>query len=298
MIGYKLDTDSRPGAKKPGAATPEAGPVCAQEDADGVVIRARGVCKSHALKNGARVEALRDADLDVRPGEFLTLAGPSGCGKSTLLNILAGLLPADAGSVDFRGTQNANARKSLGYISQADALLPWRTVLANVELGLEIRGAQKAERREMAMDLMRRVGLSGFENCYPFELSGGMRKRAAVIRTLAYDPEVIFMDEPFVGLDVQTRDELEEDILSLWSERKKTIVLVTHDLGEAITLSDRVALMTARPGRVKRVFDVPLKRPRSVAETKFSPDFVRLHKEIWADLSLEAAKSKKEGGHE
>lgn len=263
----------------------------------GVSIAAHEVVKAHRLKSGGRVLALDRVSLQVRPQEFLTIVGPSGCGKSTLLQLMAGLLSPDAGDILMNGRGRGAAPPRLGYISQNDTLLPWRTVRGNVAMGLELRGVPRTERRATAERLMEQVGLAGFGKCYPFELSGGMRKRAAVIRTLAYDPDIIFMDEPFVGLDVQTRDALEEDILRLWQEHRKTIVLVTHDLAEAITLSDRVVLLTARPGTVRAEYPVSLPRPRSVAETKFTEQFVRLHKAIWQDLADEVRRASAEGSH-
>lgn len=265
---------------------------------EGAVICADGVTKSYHLKNRKTVLAIRDIRLHVRSREFLSIVGPSGCGKSTLLNLLAGLGKPDSGQIAVSGGMGKDGFPTLGYISQSDTLLPWRNVRENVEIGLELRGRPKNERRETAERLMAQVGLTGFEKSYPFELSGGMRKRAAVIRTLAYDPDIIFMDEPFVGLDAQTRDALEEDILLLWQKHRKTIVLVTHDLAEAITLSDRVVLLTARPATVKAQYDIPLPRPRSVVETRFTPQFVALQKTIWADLGDEVRRAVAGIGHE
>lgn len=262
------------------------------------IIRACGVCKSHRLTNGESVQALDNIDLCVAEREFLTLVGPSGCGKSTLLALLAGLSRPDSGEIVLDGRLGGLARPSLGYISQRDSLLPWRTVLGNVELGLELRAVPRKKRREQARSLLDQVGLAGFEHSYPFELSGGMRKRVAVVRSLAYGPDILFMDEPFVGLDVQTRDALEEDILKLWHRRQKTIVLVTHDLSEAITLSDRIVLLTARPGRVKAEYLVDLPRPRSVVEVRFTDAFVALHRTIWRALSVEVQHGAQGRGHD
>jgi NitT/TauT family transport system ATP-binding protein len=257
-----------------------------------VLISAGGIHKSYRSQNNERVSALHDVSLDIRQGEFVAIVGPSGCGKSTLLNILAGLFKPDAGQIIIDNRESAGINFKAGHISQADTLLPWRNVLENAELGLEIRGVDRQERRSAAVRLLEKVGLNGFERSYPFELSGGMKKRAAIVRTLAYDPEIIFMDEPFVGLDVQTRDMLEEDILKIWQETRKTIVFVTHDLAEAITLADRIILMTGRPGTIKSQYLTKLPRPRSAAEIKFTPQFTRLHKQIWDDLSAEVVKSR------
>lgn len=267
-----------------------------ETEAPRLALCAEGVVKTHRHKGRGRLCVLDGIDLRVREQEFLTLVGPSGCGKSTLLSLLAGLAAPDSGSITAHG--RGGTTPCLGLISQTDTLLPWRTIRTNVEIGLELRGVSTSERRETAERLMAQVGLAGFENSYPFELSGGMRKRAAVIRTLAYDPDIILMDEPFVGLDVQTRDALEEDILSLWQQHRKTIVLVTHDLAEAITLSDRVVLLTARPATIKAEYEIPLPRPRSVVETKFTERFVQLHKTIWRDLSAEVLKASRSVPHD
>jgi len=257
------------------------------ESNDQLLISAQGLSKIHKSQNNEKIVAIENVNLNIHKHEFIAIIGPSGCGKSTLLNILAGLYEPDSGHVliDSNAAKGVNVKS--GHISQTDTLLPWRTVLENVEVGLEIRGAGKKERRVIAEKLIEQVGLKGFERSYPFELSGGMKKRVAVIRTLAYDPEIIFMDEPFVGLDVQTRDMLEEDILKIWQETRKTIVFVTHDLAEAITLADRVILMTARPATIKAEYLITLPRPRSAVETKFNPQFMKIQKRIWDDLSRE-----------
>jgi len=259
-------------------------------------ISVKDVSKTHALKNNAGLSVLSHISLTVQDQEFLTLVGPSGCGKSTLLSLMAGLSKPDSGEIRIHGREGQ--APVLGYISQINTLLPWLTVRGNVEIGLELRRVSDREKKSVSDRLIHQVGLGGFENSYPFELSGGMKKRAAVIRTLAYDPDIIFMDEPFVGLDVQTRDELEEDILKIWQDHRKTIVLVTHDLTEAITLSDRVVLLTARPAAIKSEYAVSLPRPRSVAETRFSEDFITLHRQIWQDLSAEVTRAGKGILHE
>jgi NitT/TauT family transport system ATP-binding protein len=250
--------------------------------------------KTLTSKNKERIFILNDINLEVHNEEFVSIVGPSGCGKSTLLSIIAGLSHSDSGEVTIDGNSKRKGNLNLGMITQTDTLLPWRTVLGNVEIGLELRGVNKAERLIIAETLIDQVGLNGFGKSYPFELSGGMKKRAAVIRTLAYDPDIIFMDEPFVGLDLQTRDELEEDILKIWQEQRKTIIMVTHDLTEAITLSDRVILLSARPAAVIKEYTIDLPRPRSVVETKFTDDFVKLHKQIWHDLSAEVIRGNQE----
>ena len=261
-------------------------------------ISVKDVSKTHILKSNETIFVLNRISLSIQDQEFVTLVGPSGCGKSTLLSLMAGLSKIDSGEIRIHGRGKKKDAPVLGFISQTDTLLPWRTVRGNVEIGLELRGVSKEEKRFVSDRLIDQVGLKGFENSYPFELSGGMKKRAAVIRTLAYDPDIIFMDEPFVGLDVQTRDELEEDILKIWQEHRKTIVLVTHDLTEAITLSDRVILLSARPAAIKAEYDIALPRPRSVGATRFSDHFIKLHRQIWQDLSAEVTKAAEEGLHE
>lgn len=233
------------------------------------------------------VTALSGMDLRVEQGELVALVGPSGCGKTTVLNVLAGQVRPSAGSVRLAGEPVKGVLPSVGYISQADTLLPWRSVLDNVALAMELRGVDKSERRARARELMARMGLAGFENCWPRELSGGMKKRAAIARVLAVDPAVLMMDEPFAPLDALTRQKLQDDILALWEDTGCTILYVTHDLTEAITLADRVVLMSARPGRAVADYAIDLPRPRRVMDAKFSPRFVELEKTIWQDLSCQ-----------
>lgn len=237
--------------------------------------------------------ALRDLNLDVRVGEFVVLIGPSGCGKSTLLNALAGLLDQRTTSVtgNVQISHRTNGQdKSLGYVFQRDALLPWRTVKENVEIGLEIRGVTAMERARIVDDWIARVGLRGFEKLLPHQLSGGMRQRVALIRTLAYAPDVVLMDEPFGALDSQSRIVLQDELLKLWSSERQTILFVTHDLGEAITLGDRVVLLSKRPGRVEAEYTIDLPRPRSALELRLNPRFDELHHQIWSRLSREVTR--------
>ena len=200
---------------------------------------------------GRRVQALLETDLRISEREFLTIVGPSGCGKSTLMNLIVGLFPASTGEILYRGKRHSGVNRSIGYVTQADNLYPWRTLRKNIEFPLELRGVPARERRERSQHLIQRVGLAGFEDSYPHELSGGMRQRANIVRTLAYEPEVILMDEPFGPLDAQTRLILQNQLLELWQEERKTIIFITHDLGEAVALADRVVVMSARPGRIK-----------------------------------------------
>lgn len=242
--------------------------------------------------NGKTTVAIKNVNLQIADQEFVAIVGPSGCGKSTLLNILAGLIKPSKGEVLLDGKTMHGISSRIGYMSQADSLLPWRTVLDNVALGLEIKGVPKVKRNSLARELIARTGLNGFEDSFPSELSGGMRKRVAIIRILALDPEILFMDEPFGALDVFTKEMLQDDILKLWQETKKTIVFVTHDLAEAITLADRVVLMTSRPSTIKSEYNIPLARPRSALETRFEPQFVELQKLIWNDLRAEVITAK------
>ena len=245
------------------------------------------VTVSFPSPDGSRMTALRDMSLSVEQGELVALVGPSGCGKSTALNVLAGQVRPVSGQVRLAGEPVKGVSPSVGYISQADTLLPWRTVLDNVALAMELRGVEKRERREAARELMARMGLSGFEDNYPRELSGGMKKRAAIARVLAVDPAILMMDEPFGPLDALTKEKLQDEILALWESTGCTILYVTHDLTEAITLADRVVLMSARPGRVVREYPIDLPRPRRVMDVKFSPRFVELERAIWQDLQGE-----------
>ena len=228
--------------------------------------------------------ALEDMALCVEEGELVVLVGPSGCGKTTVLNVLAGQISPVVGQVRLAGEPVNGVLPSMGYISQSDTLLPWRTVLDNVALAMELRGIPKTQRRERARVLMAKMGLAGFEENYPRELSGGMKKRAAIARVLAVDPAILMMDEPFAPLDALTRQRLQDDLLSLWESTGCTILYVTHDLTEAITLADRVVLLSHRPGRVVGEYPIDLPRPRRVMDVKFSPQFVALEKAIWQDL--------------
>ena len=232
------------------------------------------------------VSALEATSLTVAAGEFVTLVGPSGCGKSTLLNIISGLTAASGGSVRLDGRSITGVNRRVGYITQQDNLFPWRTLRDNVALPLEIVGVAPKERREKADHWLERVGLEGFGDAYPHELSGGMRQRGSIVRTLIYEPPVILMDEPFGPLDAQTRIVLQDMLLSIWEGARSTIIFVTHDLTEAIVLADRVLLMSARPGRIVRSDQVNIPRPRNIFQIHENPEFRRLYSEIWNDLRL------------
>jgi NitT/TauT family transport system ATP-binding protein len=254
-----------------------------------VVISIRGV--GHVFRTkGRRVQALAETDLDVYDREFLTIVGPSGCGKSTLMNLIVGLFSPTTGDVLHRGKRHVGVNRSIGYVTQADNLYPWRTLRQNVEFPLELRMVGKDERRERAERLIHRVGLAGFEESYPHELSGGMRQRANIIRTLIYEPEVILMDEPFGPLDAQTRLILQNQLLELWHEERKTIIFITHDLGEAIALADRVVVMSARPGRIKTIARVPISRPRDLFEIHADDRFRESYHAMWVSLEEEVKK--------
>ncbi len=239
------------------------------------------------------VEALRDVSFDVESGEFVALVGPSGCGKSTALNAMASLVSDEevevTGSILVDGVdiRAAGWNQTLGYVFQRDTLFPWRTVLQNVESGLEIRGIKKIERQRRAQQLINLVGLTGFENYFPHQISGGMRQRASLIRTLAYDPQLILMDEPFGALDAQTRMILQAELIRIWTAERKTILFVTHDLAEAITLAERVILFSRRPGTVKKICEVPFPHPRDPFELHGSKEFAEFHASLWRTVSEE-----------
>ena len=231
------------------------------------------------------IDALRDVNLTIRKGEFISLVGPSGCGKSTLLRVVSGLHRDYSGSVALDAQLRA---RSLGYVFQRDALLPWRTVLDNVATGLEIRGVSKRERHERARDMLSRVGLGGFEHTYPGPLSGGMRQRASVARTLIYQPELILMDEPFGALDAQSKGRVQELFLSIWDEMRPSVIFVTHDLAESIYLAERVVVLTGRPGHVKTEIPVDLPEPRtSPFEIWNDEKYLTLHDQLWHSLKSE-----------
>ena len=238
---------------------------------------------------GQRYTAVRDVTLAVAAGEFVSVVGPTGCGKSTLLNVAAGLLTPSSGSVSVFGEALSGVNRRAGYMFQSESLMPWRTALGNVMAGLEFRGV--ADAKPQAEDWLRRVGLGGFGDRYPHQLSGGMRKRTSLAQTLALDPDIILMDEPFSALDIQTRQLMENEVLELWSSKKKAVLFITHDLDEAIAMSDRVIVLSAGPASHPiGEFKVDLARPRDVAEIKTTPRFIELHRDIWNVLREEVLK--------
>jgi len=255
------------------------------------VIEAKDVFRAFIARadHGRRypILALQDANLAIEKGEFVSFVGPSGCGKSTLLNMVAGIFQPTAGEVLYKGKPVTGINTDVGYMTQDDNLLPWRTLRDNVEVALEFQGMPPEQRHKRAAEYIAKVGLSGFENHYPHELSGGMRKRCALVRTLIYEPDIILMDEPFGPLDAQTRVILQDELLKLWDGTGKTIVFVTHDLVEAIALSDRIVLFSRAPGRIKQVYKVPLSRPRDVFRTHAEPAFPAFFDRLWRDLKEE-----------
>jgi NitT/TauT family transport system ATP-binding protein len=252
-----------------------------------------GVTVSFASVDGAgqAYTAVSDTTLRVQAGEFVSVVGPTGCGKSTLLNVAAGLLGPSAGSVRVFGEPLEGVNRRAGYMFQSDALMPWRSALANVMVGLQYHGASERQSREQALAWLARVGLAGFGDRYPHELSGGMRKRTALAQVLALDPDIILMDEPFSALDIQTRQLMENEVLELWLEKRKAVLFITHDLDEAIAMSDRVVVLSAGPAtRPMGDFAIDLPRPRNVAEVRTQPRFVELHTQIWNVLRDEVLK--------
>jgi NitT/TauT family transport system ATP-binding protein len=234
---------------------------------------------------------VKEVTLAIAEGEFVSVVGPTGCGKSTLLNIAAGLLRPSAGQVRIRGAPLAGVNRHAGYMFQSEALMPWRSALDNVIAGLQFRGVARAEARGRAEDWLARVGLAGFGDRYPHQLSGGMRKRVSLAQMLILDPPLLLMDEPFSALDIQTRQLMENELLELWSANRKSVIFITHDLEEAISLSDRVVVLSAGPATHPiGEFAVDLPRPRDVAEIRLTPRFIELHDRIWHSMKEEVLK--------
>jgi NitT/TauT family transport system ATP-binding protein len=238
-----------------------------------------------------RYTAVRDTTLVVKPGEFVSVVGPTGCGKSTLLNVAAGLLEPSAGAVRVFGEPLSGINSRAGYLFQTDALMPWRNALANIVAGLEFRSIPRDQMLEKGNEWLRRVGLAGFGDRYPHQLSGGMKKRVALAQTLILDPEMLLMDEPFSALDIQTRQMMENELLELWSANRKSVLFITHDLEEAIALADRVVVLSAGPEtRPIGEYRIDLPRPRDVAEIRLTARFLELHAEIWRAMKAEVLK--------
>ena len=238
-----------------------------------------------------RYTALRDTTLVAAEGEFVCVVGPTGCGKSTLLNVAAGLLQPSSGLVKVAGEPLTGVNRRAGYLFQTEALMPWRSALDNVIVGLEFRGVARAEAIERGNDWLKRVGLSGFGGRYPHQLSGGMRKRVSLAQTFILNPQMLLMDEPFSALDVQTRQLMENELLELWSAERKSVVFITHDLEEAIALSDRVVVLSAGPDTHPiGEYRIDLERPRDVSEIRLTPRFLELHAQIWHTMKEEVLK--------
>ena len=236
--------------------------------------------------------AVAEVSLSIRRGEFVSVVGPTGCGKSTLLNVAAGLLAPTSGAVLVGGRPLSGLNRRAGYLLQSDALMPWRNARENVEAGLIFAGVERRVARERAEEWLRRVGLTGFGERYPHELSGGMRKRVGLAQVLILEPQILLMDEPFGALDVQTRQLMENELLELWSAERRSVIFVTHDLEEAISLSDRIVLLSAGPAtRPIGEFSIDLPRPRDVAEIRLTPAFLELHGRIWGALRSEVLKA-------
>ena len=250
-------------------------------------IELRDVTKRFPTPSGQIYTAIRNLSLSVAPGEFCAVVGPTGCGKSTTLSLISGLERPSVGEVKVMEEPVQGIDKRIGYVFQTDAVFPWKSVLNNVATGPLYRGQPKAQALERAHNWIERVGLTGFENHYPHQLSGGMRKRVALAQTFINEPQILLMDEPFSALDVQTRTLMEDELLQMWSSLKASVVFVTHDLEEAIALADRVCVITAGPGTVKGIYTIDLPRPRQVAEIRFEPRFVELYHQIWEDLRNE-----------
>ena len=249
------------------------------------------------LAGGGVYRAVEQATLNVADGEFVAIVGPTGCGKSTLLNIAAGLIAPAAGNVAIYGASLSNLNRQAGYLFQADALFPWKTAIDNVAIGLEITGTHTGDAKARAQDWLTRVGLGGFADRYPHMLSGGQRKRVGLAQVLIRDPKILLMDEPFGPLDAQTRQIMGNLLLDLWSADKKAVLFVTHDLEEAIALSDRVVIMSAGPAaRIIGNWKVSLPRPRDISEIKLDPAFHELHRDIWQKLKDEVIKGYSQTG--
>jgi NitT/TauT family transport system ATP-binding protein len=251
-------------------------------------IRLREVAKTY-LSGGRTVSAVDCVSLDIAGGEFVALLGPSGCGKSTLLNMVAGLLPRSGGEIgiDGRPAEPGVVHRQVGYVFQRDTVFPWRTVAGNIGYGLELRGVARDERRARVAEAVKRAGLDGFAESFPLTLSGGMRQRVGLMRTLITRPEILLMDEPFGALDTHTKLDMHRILLDIWERQRQTVLFVTHDLGEALTLADRIILLSARPGRLKEDIRVPFARPRDAVSLRETPEYADAFSHIWHSLGEE-----------
>ncbi len=256
-------------------------------------IAVAGLSKTYGAAS-RQVTAVDNVSFEVRQGEFVALLGPSGCGKSTILNMVAGLLPKSAGSIriDADDVEQGLVNRKVGYVFQRDTVFPWRTVEANIGYGLEIAGLPRQQRRDKVESAIETAGLTGFGRSFPRMLSGGMRQRVALMRTLIMEPEILLMDEPFGALDTHTKLEMHKTLLDIWERERQTVLFVTHDLGEALTLSSRIILLSARPGRLKDDFAVGFARPRDAVSLRETPEFARLYTHIWHSLGEEFRRTK------
>jgi NitT/TauT family transport system ATP-binding protein len=255
----------------------------------------KNVARRFVTPAGEILSALEDFDLSIAPGEFFAIVGPTGCGKSTTLGLIAGLAKPQAGEVTLFDAPVDGVDRRVGFVFQQDAVFPWRNVLGNVMAGPLFRGVRRDQAEAMARDWINRVGLTGFEDHHPHQLSGGMRKRVALAQTFINNPQVLLMDEPFSSLDVQTRELMQEELLQLWAQAKSAVLFVTHDLDEAILLADRVAVLTTRPARVKSVHTIDLPRPRDVAKLRYDEKFIAIARKISDDLREEVLRAR--AGH-
>ncbi|MDH6122530.1 NitT/TauT family transport system ATP-binding protein [Kitasatospora sp. GAS204A] len=267
-------------------------PADGRTDPGNARIELSGVTKRFLTPSGEAFTATRDVTFAVEPGQFCAVVGPTGCGKSTTLSLVSGLDKPSEGSVRVGGREVSGITDGISFMFQADALLPWKTVLGNVAMGPIFRGVGKAQAHASARDWLRRVGLSGFEDHHPHQLSGGMRKRVAMAAALINEPSILLMDEPFGALDVQTKAIMQNELLTLWEQLRPAVIFITHDLEEAVALADRVVVMTSGPGSVKAVYDIDLPRPRGSVQTiRFEPRFLELHHQIWESLSEEVQRA-------
>ena len=272
---------------------PTLSPTTVPRTSDAERIDVRSLSKSFQL-GGTAIEAVRDVSFTVRRGEFVALLGPSGSGKSTVLNMIATLVKPSSGKIliDGKPVIAGNATPGVGYVFQRDTLFPWRTVADNIGYGLQLAGVKEAERKERVAACVAQAGLRGFEQAYPSALSGGMRQRAALMRTLVVEPQVLLMDEPFGALDTHTKIDMHDVLLRIWDREQQTVLFVTHDLGEALTLADRIILFSARPGQIKDMFEVDFARPRDAVKVRETPRYAELFQHIWHSLGEEFVKGR------
>lgn len=273
------------------ASTRSPTPPARTSDADRIDVK--GLSKSFQLA-GTAIEAVRDVSFSVRRGEFVALLGPSGSGKSTILNMIATLVKPSGGQIliDGKPVIAGKATPGVGYVFQRDTLFPWRTVADNIGYGLQLAGIGDAERKERVATCLAQAGLQGFGDAYPSALSGGMRQRAALMRTLVVEPQILLMDEPFGALDTHTKIDMHEVLLRIWEREKQTVLFVTHDLGEALTLADRIILFSTRPGQIKDMFEVDFDRPRDAVKVRETPRYAELFQHIWHSLGEEFVKGR------